>query len=562
MSNRVAIYTRVSTLHQIDKDSLPMQRKDLTAYCELMLDTKDYVIFEDAGYSGKNTERPQFQKMMAQIRTRAFTHLLVWKIDRISRNLLDFSSMYAELKELGVIFVSKNEQFDTSTAMGEAMLKIILVFAELERQMTSERVTATMISRAGNGLWNGGRVPYGYERDEETNEFFLSETEAPVVLRMHEQYLKQKSLIALARWFNERGYRARTGAQWSASTIRRILVSRFNAGDYQYNLRKDGIRKKEKDKKEWITIEDHHPAIVSKEMKAAVLSMLSDNRKYHIQRSCYNAHNPHVFGGVLFCAKCDKAMGSSPSHSREGMYYTIYYCLTKRNNRTKCDGKSVSDPKLGEFIFNYILRILNAQKQADRFQSAEDLEKYMLDGFVFSHIKEIKRDGLLDLYNVLKSGDIRSEIYGKDEETEEGAAESSELAVLRKKLEKSQRAAERLTNLYLYSDDVMSESQFIIAKKNLDDEIESLNEQIGFIQTDSFDRSISDEAFIKKASEFILAQKLTGKDYVSYKDLSSTVDQEVLQTFVRTVIDSIYVLEGHVTKIIFKNGMTHEFVIK
>ena len=137
-TNRVAIYIRVSTTHQIDKDSLPMQRQDLIAYAKLMLNTDDYVIFEDAGYSGKNTDRPKFQEMMSQIRQGAFSHLLVWKIDRISRNLLDFATMYKELKDLGVVFVSKNEQFDTSTAMGEAMLKIILVFAELERNMTSE----------------------------------------------------------------------------------------------------------------------------------------------------------------------------------------------------------------------------------------------------------------------------------------------------------------------------------------------------------------------------------------------------------------------------------------
>src|SRR5699024_10969561 len=122
--NRVAIYVRVSTLHQIDRDSLPMQKQDLISYANLMLNTDDYVIFEDAGYSGKNMDRPKFKEMMSQIRSGAFTHLLVWKIDRISRNLLDFATMYNELKELGVTFVSKNEQFDTSTSMGEAMLKI------------------------------------------------------------------------------------------------------------------------------------------------------------------------------------------------------------------------------------------------------------------------------------------------------------------------------------------------------------------------------------------------------------------------------------------------------
>ena len=122
---KVAIYIRVSTIHQVDKDSIPMQKKDLIAYCQLILGTDNYEIFEDAGYSGKNTDRPAFQNMMGRIRKGEFTHVLVWKIDRVSRNLLDFAEMYEELRSLRVTFVSKNEQFDTSTAIGEAMLKIM-----------------------------------------------------------------------------------------------------------------------------------------------------------------------------------------------------------------------------------------------------------------------------------------------------------------------------------------------------------------------------------------------------------------------------------------------------
>jgi DNA invertase Pin-like site-specific DNA recombinase len=151
---KAALYVRVSTNYQIDRDSLPMQRQELITYAQLMFGINDYVVFEDAGYSGKNTDRPEFQNMMRRIRAGEFTHLLCWKIDRISRNLLDFASMYQELKDLGVTFVSKNEQFDTSTAIGEAMLKIILVFAELERNMTSERVTAQCSPghRTGSGM--------------------------------------------------------------------------------------------------------------------------------------------------------------------------------------------------------------------------------------------------------------------------------------------------------------------------------------------------------------------------------------------------------------------------
>lgn len=170
---KAALYVRVSTSYQADKDSLPMQRQELVAYAKLMFDIEDYVIFEDAGYSGKNTDRPEFQNMMRRVRAGEFTHLLCWKIDRVSRNLLDFASMYQELKDLGVTFVSKNEQFDTSTAIGEAMLKIILVFAELERNMTSERVTATMLSRAQNGFWNGGRIHYGYDYGKDSKQPLL-----------------------------------------------------------------------------------------------------------------------------------------------------------------------------------------------------------------------------------------------------------------------------------------------------------------------------------------------------------------------------------------------------
>ena len=146
LNKKAALYVRVSTNMQIDKDSLPLQKSDLANYAKYALDIPEYEIFEDAGYSAKNTDRPRYQQMMARLRTGEFSHLIVWKIDRISRNLLDFAAMYEELKRLGVVFVSKNEQFDTSTAIGEAMLKIILIFAELERKMTSERVTAVILS--------------------------------------------------------------------------------------------------------------------------------------------------------------------------------------------------------------------------------------------------------------------------------------------------------------------------------------------------------------------------------------------------------------------------------
>ena len=119
---RAAIYIRVSTQYQTDRASLPVQSEELINYAKYALNISSYEVFEDAGFSAKNTDRPAYQQMIARVRNGEFTHVLVWKIDRISRNLLDFTAMYQELKNLGVTFISKNEQFDTSTAIGEAML--------------------------------------------------------------------------------------------------------------------------------------------------------------------------------------------------------------------------------------------------------------------------------------------------------------------------------------------------------------------------------------------------------------------------------------------------------
>lgn len=262
---KAAIYVRVSTQYQVDRASLPVQREELINYAKYALGISDYVIFEDAGYSAKNTDRPDYQQMMARMRTGEFSHLLVWKIDRISRNLLDFSVMYAELKELGVVFVSKNEQFDTSSAMGEAMLKIILIFAELERKTTSERVSAVFVSRANDGIWNGGKVPYGYSYDKESKTFSIAEDEAKIVRLIYSLYESEKSIVRVARIMNERGLKSRAGSDWSPTTVHTILSSPFYSGTYRYNYRDESNTKRfrEKGKDEWVLVENHHPAIVS-----------------------------------------------------------------------------------------------------------------------------------------------------------------------------------------------------------------------------------------------------------------------------------------------------------
>ncbi len=562
-TNRVAIYIRVSTQMQIDKDSLPMQRQDLIAYSKLILETDDYEIFEDAGYSGKNTDRPEFQRMLTALRSGAFTHLLVWKIDRISRNLLDFASLYNELKQLGIVFVSKNEQFDTSTAMGEAMLKIILVFAELERNMTSERVTATMISRANNGQWNGGRIPFGYDYDPIEHQFSINEDEADVVRFMHDWYEQERSLVRLSHELNDSGKQTRLGYAWTPTSIDIILRSVFYCGDYLYNKNKDGIRQKTKNQSEWVTVSDHHPAIISREQKNRIISIMSENQRLRKERGQYDyrVKHIHVFGGILYCGKCNGMLYSSPAGKRDGWPHSNYHCNNRRKSVNICDQKTVSDTKIGEFIFNLILNMLNMQQAFSSDTTCDQIQSMILRGETFNYISGIDTDDLEHLRSLLLSGRLQGTIYGKATDIKPPAKTASDISKLKTRRNKVLRALDRLRNLFLYDDNVLSEKDYILQREDLEKELDEIDQQISVYESDPGDAA-DDDIFIKKSSEFIIAKNLQGRNYIYYKRLAQSVEPQVLQAFVRQVLSKAVLRDEHFLSVTFKNGIQLHFMQK
>lgn len=560
-TTKVAIYLRVSTSYQVDKDSLPMQRKDLIAYCGLILGTDNYEIFEDAGYSGKNTDRPAFQDMMGRIRKGEFTHVLVWKIDRISRNLLDFAEMYEELQSLRVTFVSKNEQFDTSTAIGEAMLKIILVFAELERNMTSERVTATMISRANNGLWNGGRIPFGYDYDPDGMTFSIREDEAAICRMIKDDYLSNKSLTGTARMLNAAGYVTRAGVTWTPTAVWIIASSPFYAGIYRYNRYKGTENRTVNPEDEWVMIPDHHPAIFTLEEHEKMLSILNENSRQRnsVGKQC-KRNTIHIFSGIAFCGKCGNKLTSTPGRKHADGYRTsIYTCPIKRKS-DECDNPSVNDLIIGEFVINYILNMLNAKKIFSKIHTPEELEKHLLHGNTFSGVSHIEQDGLNDFFNLLsRYGSDSSFVFSIKKPRKKKAAVNPELNALRKEKEKQERALHRLQDLYLYSENAMSEKDFILRKADITKRLVDINAQLGMMTKNS-DSVLSDEDFIKQASHLLIQKELQDKEYIYFKNLAANVSPEILKTYMSTILDSVYVVDGRVSSIIFKNGLSHKFI--
>ena len=132
-------------------------------FCKYELKGGSCRVFKDKGYSGKNTDRPEFQKLLGEIRKGKVRRVIVYKLDRISRSILDFATMMELFQEYDVEFVSSTEKFDTSTPMGRAMLNICIVFAQLERETIQKRVTDAYYSRCLKGFHMSGQAPYGYQ---------------------------------------------------------------------------------------------------------------------------------------------------------------------------------------------------------------------------------------------------------------------------------------------------------------------------------------------------------------------------------------------------------------
>lgn len=560
---RAAIYARVSTQYQVDRASLPVQRSELVNYAKYALDIPDFVIFEDAGYSAKNTDRPDYQQMMARIRTGEFSHLLVWKIDRISRNLLDFAAMYSELKQLGVVFVSKNEQFDTSSAMGEAMLKIILVFAELERNMTAERVSAVFLSRANDGIWNGGKVPFGYAYDKQTKTFSILEDEAKTVRLIYALYESSKSLVTVSKALNERGIKTRSGSEWSPTTVHTMLSNPFYSGTYRYNYRNesDPHHHVPKKKEDWILVKNHHPAIVSPEHQASVELILAS--KSYGKNQTYQRKNIHAFAGLLTCGYCGSTMAATIDRARaDGWRPSVYIC-SRRRMSNDCQNKYVSDVTLGPFVLNFFANLIKASNSFGKSTSIETLEKKLLRGDALSIVDHIERPGLEELYNHLRSGFDEKPFDSLAVNAAEASSDVQERDLLLADKRRLERALKRLNAIYLYGDEEIPGKDFILDRKSITDSLQQIDDRLKELDAAAvFDVSLSDDEFMEKASQFILTQQLLDKRSVNYEKFIRKIDPRIVKDFLNETVSNFCIKDGLTTSVLLKNGIELRFCYK
>ena len=556
-NKKSALYVRVSTTHQIDKDSLPLQRSDLTNYTKYVLGIDDFEIFEDAGYSGGTTDRPAYQDMMNRIKMGEFTHLIVWKIDRISRNLRDFSEMYDELKKYNVTFISRNEQFDTSTAMGEAMLKIILVFAELERKLTGERVFSVMISRAQKGLWNGATIPLGYEWDIETKFPRPCDAEAKTVQYIFDQYEIIKSTTKLAKKLNIEKIPTKRNGTWTPRTVGSILTNPFYIGTYRYNTKTRKTRRW-KDKSEWVVVENNHQAIINKEQFERVAQIIQNNYRgdKNYQRKSTKVH---ILSGIATCHKCGKKMRSGLDRIRkDGFTPSRYTCYGFNVNYT-CANYS-SDLSILPTLINYIANYMTLQERITSNHSLRDMESILLRGKYFENIEHIEKQDLKNTYDLLINNTIVT--YNSLEE-EKKEVIISQNAIYEAEKEKYKKALKRLDDLYLYDTNSMSQKDFVIKRKEISDKIETVNKKIQEVK-------LNDTPFINntefnvlsKASFYLLTKNLSSVKNIDVLSLLNNLDKQIIKDFMNTIISDVSVERGKIYHITFKNGLTHHFLYK
>lgn len=560
---KAAIYVRVSTQYQIDRESLPVQKDELSNYARYVLSIDDFEIFEDAGFSAKNTDRPSYQRMMARIRVGEFTHLLVWKIDRISRNLLDFTSMFQELKRLGVTFISKNEKFDTSTAMGEAMLKIILVFAELERNMTSERVRSVMLSMAESGKWNGGKVPYGYRYDKETKQFSVDPQESAVVKLIYQTYLSNSSVLQTSREINNAGYRTKQGNEWSAVTIHKVLSNVWYKGQYRYNYRDETGAKQDwtiKDESEWIVTDNHHERIVSDEQWASVNRTLSRNLRGGFRRyESYARMHTHMFAGLLKCGYCGSNMVANKDTKQINGWRPSKYACSKRHRNRSCQNKITSDPVIGPVILCYISNMMTASRTCGKSTTIEVLERKLLKGDELSAIHHIDKDSLIQFMKMISLNRSGVE-YQPPEKTADGS-QRTEADILSEELASKERALNRLQTIFLYSDAEMPESEYVQSRKEIVTRMDAIKARLAEIQASEADSpsEIEDREFMERASYFLIAENLLERR-LPFRTIISKLDDKALKDFFNNIIQQVVVKDGMVLSITFRNGSTHKFI--
>ena len=368
-------------------------------------------VYEDEGFSGGNLERPKFKKMMSDAKAGKISAIVVYRLDRISRNIGDFAVLIEELNDMKISFVSIKEQFDTTSPMGRAMMYIASVFSQLERETIAERIRDNMHELSKTGRWLGGITPTGYASEQVQNitvdgkvrkacKLKIIPEEAEIVKLIFEHFLKTNSLTNTDTVLLQNGYKTKNDKAFTRFAIKGILSnpvymiadedayqylterdvelfsertdfdSKHGIMAYNRTIQKTGKTNKVRPMSEWIVSVGKHDGLISGKQWIKAQELLEQNRSksYRKPRS-----NVALLSGLLMCGNCGDYMRPKLTSRQDvhGELIYTYMCAMKERSRSHCcDMKNVSGNTLDKAIVDEIKTL-----SADNSEFVKQLEQ-------------------------------------------------------------------------------------------------------------------------------------------------------------------------------------------
>jgi site-specific DNA recombinase len=365
--NKLAVgYIRVSRLGTKfqEKESPEMQRKQIKEYCEKQGYTLKH-IYEDLNYTGGNAERPDFKIMFQDIESQGeIDAVIVYNLSRFSRNLTDIRDYLNRLDQYNVNFISCTEPFfqTENSGMRSFMINIFGAIAEFQREQIREMVRKSMLSKSESGVHMGGKVLFGYKVDRDTLEYSIDEEKGKIVQYIYENYLKGKSPAKIAEEISANGMSSvDDNVKFDEATIRSILSNEKYSGQYIYGKtknRKDGKGKDKVNKKDWIIINNNHPAIINLDLFKSVQNEINKrSKKKNEKDEDKDVTGKNLLTGKIRCGQCRSHYYVSSSTSVSEKIY-FYYMCSKSSEGIKCKQKKVRKVQLEEIVFKALEQVV------------------------------------------------------------------------------------------------------------------------------------------------------------------------------------------------------------
>ncbi len=352
---RCAIYTRKSSEEGLEQDfnSLDAQRESAELYIGSQ-GGEGWVClperYDDGGYTGGNMERPALQRLLADVDAGLIDCIVVYKVDRLSRSLIDFARIMERFEKHRVSFVSVTQQFNTTSSMGRLMLNVLLSFAQFEREIISERTRDKIAAARRKGKWSGGRPLLGYDihRTSGGSRLLINEDEAERVRQIFRLYLELGSLIPLASELNARGWRTKRWVTKKDHEMGGLAFTKNNLFQMLTNVTYRGkVRHKDQ------VFEGEHEGIVPAELWEQVQTRLQRNARSGGDSEFRNKYGA-LLGGLLYCSSCGYAMSHAYT-ARKNKRYRYYVCLkAQKQGWHTCPTKSVPAGEIERFVLNEI----------------------------------------------------------------------------------------------------------------------------------------------------------------------------------------------------------------